>query len=79
MSSNTSPQSLVRVQSSQKQAEKSFIARAWSTLRTLAGDDAYEQYCKHHREHHPNEAQLDRRAFYVQSQQVKWNGIKRCC
>ena len=51
----------------------------WNALRTLSGDDAYEQYCAHFRAHHPDQTPLDRRAFYVQSQTKKWGGINRCC
>ena len=56
-----------------------FAKGVWRTIRTLAGDDAYERYCAHHSVHHPDEAPLSRRAFYVRDQQEKWNGIKRCC
>jgi uncharacterized short protein YbdD (DUF466 family) len=51
----------------------------WRTFRTLVGDDAYEKYCEHHRCHHASEPVLDRRAFYIKSQQKKWTGINRCC
>jgi len=56
-----------------------FLLQCWRVIRTLAGDDAYEKYCAHHRHHHDNEPLLDRRAFYVRDQTAKWNGIKRCC
>ena len=52
---------------------------AWRTLRTLTGDDAYEQYCAHFRAHHGHEAPLTRREFYIRNQHEKWNGVKRCC
>jgi len=55
------------------------LANFWRTFRTLVGDDAYEKYCEHHRCHHANEPVLDRRAFYINSQQKKWTGINRCC
>jgi len=55
------------------------LADAWRTFRTLVGDDAYEKYCEHHRQYHPGEPVLDRRAFYIKSQQKKWTGINRCC
>jgi uncharacterized short protein YbdD (DUF466 family) len=51
----------------------------WRALRTLVGDDAYEQYCTHHQAHHSDQPLLDRRAFYVKNQTDKWSGIKRCC
>lgn len=55
------------------------LRKAWQTLRTLSGDDAYEKYCEHLRAHHPSQKPLDRRAYYVQSQTKKWGGINRCC
>ena len=58
---------------------KSVLRRAWTTLRTISGDDAYEKYCEHLRAHHPGQSPLDRRAFYVQYQTKKWGGINRCC
>ena len=51
----------------------------WNFVRALATDDAYERYVAHHREAHPDEAPLDRRAFYVREQHRKWSGVKRCC
>lgn len=50
---------------------------AW--LRHVSGDDAYERYLEHHRQHHTEVTPLDRRAFYIAEQQRKWNGVKRCC
>lgn len=51
----------------------------WQRLRTLADDDAYERYCRHHAMHHPDAPVLDRRAFYVEQQRRKWSGVQRCC
>jgi len=48
-------------------------------LRRVTGDDAYERYLAHHRQHHLAERPLDRRAFYLAEQQRKWSGVKRCC
>jgi uncharacterized short protein YbdD (DUF466 family) len=45
----------------------------------LVGDDAYERYCAHQRSAHPDRPLLERRAFYLQQQQEKWSGVKRCC
>jgi uncharacterized short protein YbdD (DUF466 family) len=55
------------------------LQAAWRTLRTLAGDDAYERYCEHLRRNHPDQTPLNRREFYIVNQQEKWSGIKRCC
>jgi len=55
------------------------LARAWAFLRELSGDDCYDRYLAHHREHHPGEAALSRREFFALRQDRKWNGITRCC
>ena len=52
---------------------------AWSFIRSLATDDAYECYLAHHRQAHANSPPLDRRSFYLREQQNKWNGVSRCC
>ena len=52
----------------------------WQIIRTLSGDDAYERYLAHWRDHHDGEgAPLDRKTFYKQRQERKWNRINRCC
>jgi uncharacterized short protein YbdD (DUF466 family) len=56
-----------------------FLHRCWEVLRTLAGDDAYERYCAHHQHCHAGEPLLDRRAYYMKNQQMKWSGVNRCC
>jgi uncharacterized short protein YbdD (DUF466 family) len=49
-------------------------------LRSLAGEDAYDRYIAHRRDRHGEDPPpLDRKAFYKQQQERKWNGIKRCC
>ena len=55
--------------------------RIWQGIRRLTGEDAYERYLDHWREHHQDEgdAPLDRKAFYQQHLELKWNGVKRCC
>jgi uncharacterized short protein YbdD (DUF466 family) len=53
--------------------------RVWETFRFIMGDDAYERYYAHHRQHHADTPLLDRREFYKQDQQAKWSGIRRCC
>ena len=52
---------------------------AWSVLRELTGDDAYERYLTHHAAAHPDEVPLDRAAFFRAEQQRKWDGVRRCC
>lgn len=56
-----------------------FLKEWLRVLRRLSGDDAYERYLEHHRRHHAQELLLDRRAFYIDEQQRKWSGVKRCC
>lgn len=57
----------------------SFPARAWQALRSLSGDDAYERYLQHLREHHDGSAALDRRAFYLREQERRFNGGPTSC
>lgn len=56
-----------------------FFASAWSLIRTLATDDAYDNYLAHHAEAHAGSPPLSRRAFYLNQQQSKWTGVSRCC
>ena len=60
---------------------KRFWSRAWSVLRELSGDDAYERYLAHWRAHHAarGRAPLDRAAFCREEQRRKWDGVRRCC
>lgn len=52
---------------------------AWSVLRELTGDDAYERYLNHQASAHPGEQLLDRAAFFKEEQRRKWEGVRRCC
>jgi uncharacterized short protein YbdD (DUF466 family) len=51
----------------------------WRALRTIADDDAYDRYRAHRTACHRGEPLLDRRAFYLEQQRQKWNGVQRCC
>ncbi|MDD1630577.1 MAG: YbdD/YjiX family protein [Methylococcaceae bacterium] len=61
------------------------IKAFWRIVRSLSGDDAYEQYLKHYTQHHQADAEhecqppLSKADFFKQWQDEKWNGIKRCC
>jgi uncharacterized short protein YbdD (DUF466 family) len=59
------------------------IKHAWHIVRRLSGDDAYEQYLKHHADFHAASvdapAVLSRKEFFKYWQESKWEGIKRCC
>lgn len=58
---------------------KLFFASAWSLIRSLATDDAYDKYVAHHAAAHLGTPPLSRRAFYLNQQQCKWTGVSRCC
>jgi len=58
---------------------QSFWLRAWSIIRELSGDDAYERYLAHHSACHPGSMPLARKDFFRNQQQKKWGGIQRCC
>jgi uncharacterized short protein YbdD (DUF466 family) len=54
--------------------------RGWLKLRCLFGEDAYERYLSHWREHHRDEGEpLTRAAFFKAELARKWNGTRRCC
>jgi uncharacterized short protein YbdD (DUF466 family) len=57
--------------------------KVWCYVRHVSGDDAYEQYLKHHADFHATTldapAPLDRKAFFKLWQESKWKGVKRCC
>lgn len=57
----------------------SFFGVAWSVIRSLATDDAYDKYLAHHARAHAGSAPMGRRAFYMKQQQTKWTGVSRCC
>lgn len=55
----------------------------WHTIRQLSGDDAYDQYLKHHKEFHISSIDtppaLSRKDFFKLYQDNQWKDIKRCC
>jgi uncharacterized short protein YbdD (DUF466 family) len=59
---------------------KHILRGAWSVLRNLSGDDAYERYLAHLERHHPDDEPMSRRSFFRSEQQRRWNGgPNRCC
>ena len=56
-----------------------FFRTAWSVIRSLSTDDAYDNYLAHHAEAHGDVPALTRREFYMRQQQEKWTGVSRCC
>jgi uncharacterized short protein YbdD (DUF466 family) len=56
------------------------LRKAWSLLRELTGDDAYERYLRHWQAQHAQSgAPLSRAAFFREEQRRKWDGVRRCC
>lgn len=51
----------------------------WRLLRRITGDDAYERYVEHCREHDPGRPLPARREFFAARLAGKWSGIARCC
>ena len=46
----------------------------------MSGDAAYDRYLAHWRLQHKGEgAPLDRKTFFKQQQERKWNRPNRCC
>lgn len=58
---------------------KQKLSSLLSLLRQLSGDDAFERYLAHHAQAHNDEIPLNRREFFKQEQERKWNGVRRCC
>jgi uncharacterized short protein YbdD (DUF466 family) len=52
---------------------------AWSVVRAVTGDDAYERYLAHRRRRHPGQETLDREAFHRAELERRWKGVSRCC
>ncbi len=45
----------------------------------IDGDFAYKKYLEHHKEHHFNQAALDKKTFLNNRQKEKFSKINRCC
>lgn len=58
---------------------KQRLRNAWTFIRWLATDDAYDRYLAHHARAHAAAPPLDRRSFYLRQQNRKWSGVQRCC
>jgi uncharacterized short protein YbdD (DUF466 family) len=56
-----------------------WLAAAWSYLREVSGDDAYERYVAHHAKEHPEQPLMTRKEYFVERQRQKWTGVTRCC
>jgi uncharacterized short protein YbdD (DUF466 family) len=53
--------------------------RAWSALRALCGDDAYERYVARRRQQHEGAGELSRAQYFRAEVARKWGGVRRCC
>lgn len=47
--------------------------------REVAGEAAYERYCRHLREHHPERAVPSEKEFYLARLKEKYSRPSRCC
>jgi uncharacterized short protein YbdD (DUF466 family) len=57
---------------------RNLLRAAWTYVRAVSGDDAYERYVAHHRSHHAGEPMLNRKAHFDERQRCKWMGVSRC-
>ena len=53
--------------------------RAWSSLRAILGDDAYERYVGHVSRRHPESKPMSRAAFQRAELERRWSQVNRCC
>ncbi|MBM5782295.1 MAG: YbdD/YjiX family protein [Pelagibacterales bacterium] len=62
---------------------KKILFNIWKIYKSfkeyIEGDFAYENYLKHHKKNHSEEALLDKKSFLKDAQKKKWNKINRCC
>ena len=61
-----------------KQARRA-LAPLFAVLEGAGGTHAYSGYLEHHRRHHPGTPPLSREAFFRESLEARWHGVKRCC
>lgn len=58
---------------------KSLLTFLKNYLAEIDGIRAYERFCVHYQEHHPDMPCPTRREFFILEQERKWKGINRCC
>lgn len=59
---------------------KKTLSGMWRVLRRLSGDEAYDRYLRHHAAAHPGDRCMNRREFYLDSENRRWSGgVQRCC
>ena len=58
---------------------KQFFALVKAFIAEIDGVYAYERFCMHYQESHPEIPCPSRREFFKLEQERKWKGINRCC
>ncbi len=54
-----------------------YLIKFWQFIRTISGDNAYEQYLNNNGSSAPRI--LSRQEFFILKENQKWNKINRCC
>lgn len=55
------------------------LAPLLAVLEGAGGTHAYGDYLAHQARHHPASVPLTREAFFRESLEARWHGVKRCC
>jgi|HubBroStandDraft_1064217.scaffolds.fasta_scaffold107689_2 uncharacterized short protein YbdD (DUF466 family) len=55
------------------------LKRAWSWLRQVTGDAAYDNYLRHAMRHSDGQRSLTRAEFYRESLRRRYSTVSRCC
>jgi uncharacterized short protein YbdD (DUF466 family) len=55
------------------------LKRAWSWLRQVTGDDAYDNYLRRAARNAEGQQSLSRAAFYQESLRRRYSTVSRCC
>lgn len=58
---------------------KRIAGDAWSALRAILGDDAYERYVRHVHRRHPGSQPMTPEAFQRAELERRWSQVNRCC
>lgn len=56
---------------------KALVSAAWTWVRAVSGDSAYETYAR--RQRALGRTPLSREAFYLDGLRRKYAGVNRCC
>jgi uncharacterized short protein YbdD (DUF466 family) len=55
------------------------LKKVWHFVRELAGETAYQRYCAHLQERHPDRPLPTEKEFYLSRLQEKYSRPNRCC